>query len=104
MRFLTLTGGLAALLLAALPAHAQETPTSAGPGRITCKPASLCVLGIGDPAKIKYQIDITALPDADKGRLIKQCAPNGKTPCIATVQGSTSDEIKVKAAKITFYN
>jgi hypothetical protein len=104
MRFLTLTGAMAALLLAALPAQAQQNPISAGPGRITCKPASLCVLGIGEPAKIKYQIDITALPDADKDRLVKQCAPNGKTPCIATVQGTTGDEIKVKAAKITFYN
>jgi hypothetical protein len=104
MRFLTLTSALAALLLSALPAQAQQTPISAGPGRITCKPASLCVLGIGDPAKIEYQIDITALPDADEDRLLKQNGPDGKTPCIATVQGTTGDEVKVKAAKITFYN
>ena len=107
MRLLTLTGAVTALLLAVPLAEAQQASpvTSAGPGRITCKPKALCVLGIGDPATIKYQIDIAALPDADKDRLTKQCAPSGKTPCVATVQGTTGDDLmKVKATKITFYN
>jgi len=97
----------AALLLTLIqPAHAQ-TPgpaASAGPGRITCQTAKACVLGIGDPAKIKYQINPEALPDTDKQRLA-QCKPGGKTPCVATVQGTEmGDSLKVKAAKITWYN
>jgi hypothetical protein len=107
MRLFTLTSAMAALLLASPPAHAQQPgpTTSAGPGRITCKSAAVCVVGIGDPATIKYQVDTAALPEADKDRLSKQCKPNGKNPCVVTIVGTENgDPLKVKAAKITWYN
>jgi hypothetical protein len=107
MRLFTWSGAAIALCFAGAAAHAQSPApsASAGPGRITCKTAAICQLGIGDPAKIKYRIDIEALPAEDKARLGKQCAPNGKTPCVVTVQGSEmGDALKVKAAKITWYN
>jgi hypothetical protein len=107
MRAFTLAGALTALLIAAPLAQAQQPgpATSAGPGKITCRSATSCQLGIGDPAQIMYEIDVDALPAADKERLGKQCAPDGKTPCVVTVQGTEmSDPLIVKAAKITWYN
>jgi hypothetical protein len=92
----------------AAPAWAQSQPattpatTSVGPGRITCHNASSCELGIGTPASLKYQIDPSALPTADKDRLTKQCTTKG-TPCVATVTG-TEVKAGVKAASIKFYN
>jgi hypothetical protein len=103
------TGRLAALAIGvalALPAQAQTpaAPTSAGPGRIICKAASSCVLGIGTPAKLRYQINATALPAADQQRLSKQCTAKA-TPCIVTIEGTEmGDALKVKAGKITWYN
>ena len=94
----------ALLLAAAAPAWAADAPsTSAGPGRIVCKSATQCELGIGTPATMRYQIDASALPQSDKDRL-KQCTAKGK-PCVATVDGTEmGDALKVKASKITFYN
>jgi hypothetical protein len=107
MRVLTLASATIALV-AATPAAQSQTAgpaTSAGPGRVICKTATLCQLGIGDPATIKYQINIQDLPAVDKDRLSKQCKPTGKTPCVATITGTEmNDPLKVKAAKITWYN
>jgi len=77
--------------------------TSAGPGRIICKAVSFCQLGIGVPAHLRYRIDGSALPDVDKARL-KHCSVNA-TPCVVAVSGTEmGDLMKVKAAKITWYN
>jgi hypothetical protein len=107
MRFLSLAYAATAVLLATSMAQAQQLgpATSAGPGRITCKTATMCELGIGTPAKLKFQINVEALSTEDKHRLGGQCAANGKTPCIVTVQGAEmGDPMKIKAAKITWYN
>ena len=80
----------------------QPTPTSAGPGRIICQSAAKCVLGIGTPPSISYKIDPSALPAADKDRLVKQCTAKA-APCVATVTGADS-KTGVKAATIKFYN
>jgi hypothetical protein len=112
MRLMTPTRVLPALLFTALlfgrtGAYAESPgpATSAGPGKIICKTATSCQLGIGDPAQIKYQINVDALPAPDKERLGKQCTSTGKTPCVATVTGTEmGDLLKVKAAKITWYN
>jgi hypothetical protein len=107
MRLLTLASAAIAFV-AATPAAQSQTAgpaTSAGPGRVICETATLCQLGIGDPATIKYQINIQDLPAADKDRLSKQCKPNGETPCVVTINGTEIDDpLKVKAAKITWYN
>lgn len=109
MRLLVLTG-VAAILLSASPfARAQQAAsgpaTSAGPGRITCATAKTCKLGIGNPAKLNYQINIEALAAEDRDRLGKQCKPAGKTPCIVTIDGTEmADPVKLKAAKIKWYN
>ena len=85
-------------------AHAQQPAASAGPGRITCKTATMCEVGIGTPVKLKFQVNVEALSAEDKDRLSKQCKPSGKTPCIVTVQGTEmGDPMKIKAAKITWY-
>jgi hypothetical protein len=107
MRLFTLATAAVALVLLVHLARAQkpDTETSAGPGRITCKTAVLCELGIGTPVALKFQINVAAASAADKDRLSKQCTPNGKTPCIVTVQGTEmGDPMKVKAVKITWYN
>lgn len=107
MRLIPLAGVAASLLFAAQFADAQSTgpAVSAGPGKITCKSATTCQVRIGDPASIKYQIDITALPAEDKDRLGKQCKAAGKTPCVVTVTGTEmGDPLKVKAAAIKWYN
>jgi hypothetical protein len=107
VRVLTPCGALAALLFAAPIAVAQQPApvATAGPGRIICRTATTCVLGIGDPAQIEYQIDAGALPEADKDRLSKQCVPAGTTPCVVTIEGTEMDDpLKVRAAKITWYN
>jgi hypothetical protein len=83
-------------------AQAQPAATSYGPGRITCGTAASCELGIGTPASLKYKIDPSALPAADKDRLTKQCTAQ-RAPCVATVTG-TEDRNVVKAAGIKFYN
>jgi hypothetical protein len=107
MRLFTL-GAAAMLLLAPQLARAQTAPgttVSAGPGRITCKTATICEVGIGTPVSLKFQVNVQALPVEDKDRLSKQCKPGGKTPCIVTVVGAEmGDPMKVKAAKITWYN
>ena len=84
------------------PAPTPPAPTSVGPGRIICHNASTCELGIGTPATLKYKIDPSALPAADKDRLTKQCTAKG-TPCVVTVTGSET-KTGVKAASIKFYN
>lgn len=100
-----LMAGAALLAACAVPAWAQSAAptTTAGPGRIICKSAAACDLGLGVPAKMHYQIDPSALPEADRARL-KTCTAKGK-PCVATVVGTEgSDPLKVKAGKITFYD
>ena len=116
MRLLSKTGVaisllLTAPLLGANNAAAQTTApqpgiaASAGPGRVICRTAKTCVLGIGDPAKIRYQINIQSLPATDQARLTKQCKPKGKTPCVATIVGTEmGDPVKVKAATIKWFN
>ena len=95
----SLSAGLAVSAWAAEPGPA----TSAGPGRIICKVVSFCQLGIGVPAHLRYRIDGSALPDADKARL-KQCSVTAM-PCVVAVSGTEmGDLMKVKAAKITWYN
>jgi hypothetical protein len=85
-------------------AMAADPLTSAGPGRIVCKSATACELGIGTPAKLRYRINVTALPAADQDRLVKQCTARA-APCVATVEGTEmGDPIKIKAARITWYN
>jgi hypothetical protein len=81
---------------------ASPAPTNVGPGRIICHNASACELSIGAPATLKYKIDPSALPAADKDRLTKQCIAKG-TPCVVTVTGSET-KTGVKAASIKFYN
>jgi hypothetical protein len=92
-------------VLPAMPADAQSIPsTSAGPGRILCRSAAACELGIGTPARLRYQINPTGLPDADKLRLTKSCTAKA-APCIATVEGTEmGDPLRLKATKITWYN
>jgi hypothetical protein len=105
MRFLSLTGVMTVALLAMPRADAQQPAASAGPGRITCKTATMCEVGIGTPVKLKFQVNVEALSPEDKDRLDKQCKPSGKTACIVTVQGAEmGDPMKIKAAKITWYN
>ena len=107
MRLTCLTGAAMTVLLFSPLAFAQAPgpATSAGPGRVVCKTAKLCELGIGEPAKLKYQINVEALPEADKERLTKQCKSDGKTPCVATVDGTEmGDPVKIKAVKIKWYN
>jgi hypothetical protein len=96
--------GLVAMVAGSTSALAQP-PTAAasyGPGRITCHSATSCELGIGTPASLKYRVDPSALPEADKSRLTKQCTAKG-TPCIATVTGTEARNV-VKAAGIKFHN
>ena len=81
---------------------ASPAPTNVGPGRIICHNASACELSIGAPATLKYKIDPSALPAADKDRLTKQCIAKG-TPCVVTITGSET-KTGVKAASIKFYN
>ena len=83
-------------------AQAQPATASAGPGRIICSAITRCDLGIGTPPSIRYRIDASALSDADKARLVKQCTAKG-TPCVATITGSTTNS-GIKAASIKFYN
>jgi hypothetical protein len=94
--------GAAALCGTTAWAQAQPVQTSAGPGRITCTAITKCDLGIGTPPSIRYKIDASALPDADKTRLTKQCTAKA-APCIATVDGTDTGAV-IKAAKIKFYN
>jgi len=94
---------LSVLAAGATVAQTAPAPTSVGPGRITCRSATSCLLDIGTPpTNLRYTIDISALTGADSERLTKQCTAKG-SPCIATVTGS---EIKggVKATSIKFYN
>jgi len=45
-----------------------------------------------------------ALPAEDQTRLSKQCTPKA-SPCVATVDGTEmGDPLKIKAAKIKWYN
>jgi hypothetical protein len=113
MRLLTLAGAAMSLALsvpfshawAAGPETAAGPATTAGPGRIVCKTAASCILGIGTPATLKFQVDTSGLPGEDKDRLGKQCKSSGKTPCVVTVQGNEmGDPMKVKAASIKWYN
>jgi hypothetical protein len=83
-------------------AQAQPATSSVGPGRVFCRGATACELDIGTPVSLKYRIDPTALPAADKDRLTRQCKVTG-TPCVATVTG-TETKAGVKAAGIKFYN
>jgi hypothetical protein len=107
MRVLT-TGSAVVALIFATPvavAHPLGPATFAGRGRITCRGGTMCVLGIGDPAQIEYQVDVDALPATDEDRLSKQCVVGGGAPCVVTVQGTEMDDpLKVKAMKITWYN
>ena len=93
------------LTTSAWAAEPKEGPaTSAGPGRILCASPTTCELGLGTPAKLKYSINPTALPDPDKARL-KTCTVANKTPCVVTVDGTEmGDPIKIKAKSIKWYN
>ena len=53
-------------------------------------------------ASIRYDVDISAVPEADKDRLVKQCTANA-APCVATVTG-VETETGVKAASVKFFN
>jgi hypothetical protein len=94
--------GAAVLWTTAAWAQAQPAPTSAGPGRIICRAATTCELGIGTPPSIRYRVDASALPDSDKARLVKQCTPKA-APCVATVNGAET-KAGIRAASIKFYN
>ena len=83
-------------------AQDRPAPTTAGPGRIICRSATNCELGVGIPPSIRYRIDIAGLPGADKDRLVKQCTANG-APCVATVTGAETKG-GIKAVGIKFYN
>jgi hypothetical protein len=101
------TAAMTVGLLAFPLAHAQQPgpATSAGPGRITCKTATTCEVGIGTPATLRFLVNVEGLPSEDKDRLGKQCKPSGKAMCIVTVQGTEmGDPMKVRATKITWYN
>jgi hypothetical protein len=87
---------------AAAWAQAPLAASSYGPGRIICASTTACELGIGTPASLKYNIDPSALPAADKDRLTSQCTANG-TPCVATIAGTETEDV-VKATSIKFYN
>lgn len=97
-----LIAGIMALSGGATWAQSAPAATSAGPGRIICKSATSCTLGVGTPPSISYRIDASALPDADKDRLVKQCTAKA-TPCVATVTGADAGAL-IKAASIKFYN
>src|SRR5579872_5435891 len=104
IRFAVRCGAVAAMAVLSGPAawaQAQPAQTSAGPGRITCSAITKCDLGVGTPPSIRYKIDASALPDADKTRLAKCTAK--APPCIATVDGADTKPA-IKAAKIKFYN
>jgi hypothetical protein len=94
--------GVATLWASAVLAQGQPTPTSAGPGRIICRSITNCELGVGIPPSIRYHIDASAVPDADKDRLVKQCTAKA-APCVATVTGAET-KTGIKAAGIKFYN
>jgi hypothetical protein len=95
MRLITLAD---ALILVVAPAHAQTS----GPRRYW---AAHREIGIGTPATLKFQVNVEALPDADRDRLSKQCKPADKTLCIVTVLGTEMDDpMMVKAAKIRWYD
>jgi hypothetical protein len=107
MRLFTLAGAAMVSMLCGNVSHPQTAgpATTAGPGRIICKSAASCVLGIGTPPSLKFQIDTSALPDADKDRLGKGCKASGKTPCVVSVMGNEmGDPMKVRAASIKWYN
>ncbi|HEY2615781.1 MAG TPA: hypothetical protein VGI78_00435 [Acetobacteraceae bacterium] len=94
---------MAIVSFATIPAaSAQTQTTSVGPGRIICRSATSCELGIGTPASIKFKIDASALPTADKDHLTRQCTAKS-TPCIVTLTG-TETATGIKAASIKFYN
>jgi len=93
---------VASLASASAGAQPQPAPTNAGPGRITCRSATSCELDVGSPASLKYKVDPSGLPAADKDRLTKQCTAKA-APCVATVTG-TESTAGVKAASIKFYN
>ena len=97
-----LVAGVVALSGSAAWAQGTPAPASAGPGRIICKSAASCTLGVGTPPSISYRIDASALPAADKDRLVKQCTAKA-TPCVATVTGADTGAV-IKAASIKFYN
>jgi hypothetical protein len=95
-------GVLVSMVAGSANAQAQAATTSYGPGRIICRNATSCELGIGTPANLKYRIDPSPLPEADKSRLTTQCTAK-ETPCVATVTGAELKNV-VKAASIKFYN
>jgi hypothetical protein len=94
--------GAAAVWAPVVWAQGQLAPTSVGPGRIICVSITSCELGVGIPPSIRYDVDISAVSDADKDRLAKQCTANA-APCVATVTG-VETETGVKAASVKFYN
>lgn len=100
--FLGIVVALATSGAATAWAQAQPATTNVGPGRVTCRSATSCLLEIGSPVSLRYKIDPAALTAGDKDRLTKQCTAKAP-PCIATVTG-TEDKSGVKAASIKFYN
>jgi hypothetical protein len=98
--------GLAGCCMVAASAWGQATgtPTMAGPGRIICKSAAACVLGLGTPATMTYHIDASALPNGDKARLTQACTDKDQ-PCVVTIRGTEGeDPLDVKAAAIIWHN
>jgi hypothetical protein len=96
-------GVMVAMMAGSASALAQgPAAASFGPGRVICRSATSCELGIGTPASLKYRIDPSALPEADRSRLTQQCTAKG-TPCVVTVTGTEAKNV-VRAASIKFYN
>jgi hypothetical protein len=91
-------------VLLAVPARAQGAPTtSEGPGRITCSAPAKCMLGIGTPPSMRFAIDGSGLPDADKARMAACTAK--ASPCIATVTGvEAATGMRMKASAIKWFN
>jgi hypothetical protein len=51
----------------------------------------------GTPAKLKFQVNAKASPDAEKYRMSKQCKPADRTPCILKAMGTEmGDPVRVK--------
>ena len=78
---------------------------AAGTGRILRETAKDREPGLGRRAKMNYRIDPDALPADDKECLTKMYKPGGRTPCIATVNGTEVDDpLQVRATKIKWHN
>jgi hypothetical protein len=81
-------------------ARAAAVPTI-GPGRIVCN-ASFCELGIGTQPRVRFRVDVSALPEADTRRL-RKCTGVSQ-PCIVTVKGGqVGDTMRIVATGIQWH-